>query len=314
MLANRPAEAATAPPAPAPQTNRCQDDDGDGYGLGCRSGPDCNDGDRSIHPGWQESCNYREDDCNGLVDDQPECVAPPLDPLPVAVPEGSFLMGSGRAAPDERPAHIVELASFTIDRHEVTNRRYAECVRAGACKPPALGSSRHRKEYFGDPRFADYPVIFVNWKQARTFCRHAGGRLPSEAEWEKAARGAQIEERSYPWGNEPPSCALANLGGPGSCVGDADRVGRRLLGQSPYGALDMAGNVWEWVEDWYDAKYYSKSPGADPRGPETGRLKVMRGGCWVSTADTLRVSCRKAELPSTWAHKVGFRCAYPEGR
>jgi formylglycine-generating enzyme required for sulfatase activity len=198
-----------------------------------------------------------------------------------------------------------------LDRYEVTNRRYGECVKAGACTPPSLASSHLRKNYFGNPEFADYPVIFVSWKQANAFCQHAGGRLPTEAEWEKTAKGASPSLRVYPWGNEPADCSKANFGGPGSCIGDTDRVGRRPAGASPFGALDMAGNVWEWTADWYDAGYYAKSPASDPKGPEQGRLKVMRGGCWLSGTDSLRVSCRKAELPQSWAYNVGFRCAYP---
>ncbi len=306
--------AASSQPTPPPSHPDCQDQDGDGFGLGCAAGRDCNDQDASIHPARGESCNFRDDDCNGLVDDAPSCSAPSLDRSPVTVPSGRFLMGSEVAAADERPSHRVEVSALTLDRHEVTNERFAECVAAGACRAPTLGSSRLRQEYYDAPQFADYPVIFVNWYQARDFCKFAGGRLPTEAEWEKAARGSELAARTYPWGNEPPTCALANLGGPQSCVGDTDRVGRRLLGSSPYGALDMAGNVWEWVGDWYDPKYYEKSPARDPRGPATGRLKVMRGGCWMSGADSLRVSCRKAELPATWAHNVGFRCAYPEGK
>ena len=104
------------------------------------------------------------------------------------------------------------------------------------------------------------------------------------------------------------------MGGPRSCVGDTDRVGRRPDGASVLGVQDMAGNVWEWVADWYDARYYQASPGTNPKGPKDGTLKVMRGGCWESGADSLRVSCRKAELPNTWAYNVGFRCAFPEGK
>jgi len=134
-------------------------------------------------------------------------------------------------------------------------------------------------------------VIHVSWKQATQFCAFAGGRLPSEAEWERAAAGSDAP-RTYPWGNSPPDCTKANFAG---CVGDTDRVGRRVEGQSPYGAFDMAGNVWEWTADWYDAGYYS------------------RGGCWASGANSLRTTCRKAELPGLWAPNVGFRCVYPEG-
>jgi formylglycine-generating enzyme required for sulfatase activity len=294
----------------------CQDADGDGYGVGCQNGPDCNDRDRAIHPGQAEVCNGRDDDCNALVDDSPECAAPPIDRTPVRVDAARFLMGSakGVGAADEHPEHTVSVSGFYLDRTEITNGRYQACVTAGACRPPVLSGSHLRPNYYENPAFADYPVVFVDHERAAEFCRHAGGRLPTEAEWELAARGPAPSARTYPWGNDSPDCMKANLGGPGSCVGDTDRVGRRPAGASPSGALDMAGNVWEWTADFYDAHYYEKSPKVDPKGPEAGSLRVMRGGCWLSGADSLRVSCRKAELPSTWAYNVGFRCAYPGGR
>jgi len=245
--------------------------------------------------------------------------SPPAASLPtpgqgtVDVSGATFWMGSAlyEGAADERPRHAVAVSSFVLDRTEVTNARYAACVAAGACNAPAYSSSQQRKHYFDDNAYADYPVIFVSWSQAEAFCRWAGGRLPTEAEWEFAARGPSPSVRPYPWGEERPDCNHANMGG---CVGDTDRVGARPLGASPFGAQDMAGNVWEWTQDWYDASYYEKAPAADPRGPDTGTLKVMRGGCWMSGPDAVRVSCRKAELPSTWAPNVGFRCAYAEGR
>jgi formylglycine-generating enzyme required for sulfatase activity len=308
------AHAVATASAPVPKASVCQDADGDGYGLGCALGQDCNDQDGLVHPGQREACNFRDDDCNALVDDGGGCDAPAIMPGPVSVPSGAFLMGSVDGPADERPLHRVALGSYRIDRQEVTNARYRQCVRAGSCTPPRLGVSRHRPHYFEDASFDDYPVIFVDWHQAQSFCRFAGGRLPTEAEWEKAARGAEPSRRTYPWGEDAPDCRRANMGGPGSCVGDTDRVGRRAAGASPYGALDMAGNVWEWVGDWYDAGYYTASPTQDPTGPAHGQLKVMRGGCWLSGADSLRVSCRKAELATSWAYNVGFRCVYPEGR
>ncbi|MBI5535467.1 MAG: SUMF1/EgtB/PvdO family nonheme iron enzyme [Deltaproteobacteria bacterium] len=316
VLALRPPPVAQAGSAPPANPATCQDRDGDGFGLGCARGPDCNDLDSTIHPGQVETCNFRDDDCNALVDDNAGCSEPSIDPAPVKVDAGSFLMGSPATvgADDEHPLHAVQLKAFKIDRQEVTNRRYQQCVQAGACRQPALLSSNLRPDYYENPRFLDYPVVFVNWQQADQFCRNAGGRLPSEAEWEKTARGPDSSVRTFPWGDEAADCRRANMGGPGSCAGDTDRVGRRLLGASPYGALDMAGNVWEWVADWYDADWYQKSPSDDPSGPATGTLKVMRGGCWLSGSSTLRVSCRKAELPSTWGYNIGFRCAYPEGR
>jgi formylglycine-generating enzyme required for sulfatase activity len=217
-------------------------------------------------------------------------------------------MGSETGAADEKPVHRVAGSALVMDRYEVTNARYRACVSAGTCAPPSLPSSNARGHYFDDPRFADYPVIHVSWKQAVQFCAFAGGRLPSEAEWERAAAGSDAP-RTYPWGDSPPDCAKANFAG---CVGDTDRVGRRVAGQSPYGAFDMAGNVWEWTADWYEASYYAHSPSQDPVGPAAGTLKVMRGGCWVSGENSLRTTCRKAELPDSWAPNVGFRCVYAE--
>jgi formylglycine-generating enzyme required for sulfatase activity len=298
---------------PAKAGGACQDRDGDGYGLDCPKGEDCNDADPSIHPGAKEVCNFRDDDCNGLVDDSLDCHVAALDPTPVVVGAGPFVMGSDLGAADERPVHLVEVASVKLDRYEVTNVRYRACVKAGACTAPALPTSHRRSHYFEDPAFDDYPVIYVSWGQAEQFCRFAGGRLPTEAEWEKTARGPAPDTREFPWGNAEPDCARANMGGPSGCVNDTDRVGRRPDGVSPYGAMDMAGNVWEWVSDWYAADYYKSSPRQDPRGPATGSLKVMRGGCWESGAANLRVSCRRADLPKAWADNVGFRCAYPAG-
>lgn len=302
---------ATPPAASSPEAG-CQDRDGDGFGLGCRAGKDCNDQDSKIRPGQPETCNLRDDDCNGLVDDMVGCTAPPVDSTRVHIPASKLLMGTETGSPDERPMHEVGVSAFSLDRHEVTNQQYDACVKAGACTAPSLPGSHLRKEYGANPQFAEYPVIFVNWAQAEAYCRAAGGRLPTEAQWELAARGAAPSKRTYPWGDESPDCTRANLGGPGGCVGDTDRVGRRPEGASPFGVADMAGNVWEWTADWYDAAYYQHGAASDPQGPASGSLKVMRGGCFVSGADSLRVSCRKAELPATWAYNVGIRCAYAE--
>ncbi|MGC4119682.1 MAG: SUMF1/EgtB/PvdO family nonheme iron enzyme [Myxococcales bacterium] len=228
----------------------------------------------------------------------------------VRIPGGTFAMGSASGAQDELPVHAVAISAFDIDRTEVTNARYAACVAARACQAPQLSSSNRRTHYFDDPAFADYPVIFVDHDRAQAYCAFAGGRLPTEAEWELAARGT-LDHRTYPWGDETPDCSRANMHG---CVGDTDRVGARPRGASPYGLMDMAGNVWEWTSDWYDAAYYLHSPAADPQGPAQGHLKVARGGCWLSGGDSLRSTCRKAELPGTWAYNIGFRCVYPAAK
>jgi len=232
----------------------------------------------------------------------------------VLVPAGPFTMGNDPGTPgahgDEAPAHRPRVDTFAIDKHEVTVRQYRACVRQGRCSAPVRRGSRTRPRYYDDPASADHPVINVDWYQASDYCRAQGGRLPTEAEWEKAARGPR-DQRRYPWGDRDPDCSLANFGGGDGCAGDTDRVGARPAGRSPYGVHDMAGNVWEWVSDWYDPAYYGRSPGANPTGPRWGAFKVMRGGCYETGPAGLRVSCRNRDLPTSQKPNVGFRCAKP---
>ena len=225
----------------------------------------------------------------------------------VHIPAGEFTMGSTRAE-NEQPVRQVYLDAFWIDMYEVTNQQYALCIEAGACTDPAFDYSSTRDSYYNNPDYANYPVIYVTWPQAQTYCGWAGGRLPSEAEWEKAARGA-TDERSYPWGNQAPDCNLVNFGGDEGCVADTSAVGAFPEGVSPYGVMDMSGNVWEWVADWYDENFYANSPLENPQGPADGLQRVLRGGSWYKFANAIRVSYREVNVPEgRWNH-LGFRCA-----
>jgi formylglycine-generating enzyme required for sulfatase activity len=221
---------------------------------------------------------------------------------------------------DELPAHDVTLNAFWIDQVEVTNGMYTLCVKADKCRLPVKFNSDNRNKYFDNPEFRDYPVIQITWYDANAYCQWAGRRLPTEAEWERAARGDDL--RTYPWGGEPPNAQNSNSN---NIVGDTTRVGSYPTGASPYGALDMGGNVWEWVADYYSAKYYSESPADNPKGPENGglnHLRVIRGGSYQDGVFDLRVSNRGYEvgpdpskLPDDSAYygrssvKIGFRCA-----
>lgn len=201
----------------------------------------------------------------------------------VFVSAGPFRMGCDSGNPaeicgsDELPLHTVILDPYYIDKYEVTNARYKECVAAGACTPPLSTVPGAPDPTYNSPDGGDYPVTFVLWSQAKDFCDWDGKRLPTEAEWEKAARGTDL--RIYPWGNDAPACTLLNYD---NCVagGKTTRVGTYPGGVSPYGAWDMGGDVWEWVKDYYDGGYYSVSPGANPQGPATGDMHVARGGSW----------------------------------
>ena len=235
----------------------------------------------------------------------------PIDGMvQVYVEKGEFLMGSSSsdstATSDEKPQHTIYLDAYWIDQTEVTNAMYAKCVQAGNCQPPLSTKSRTHDSYYGNVQYADYPVIWVNWDDARTYCQWTGRRLPTEAEWEKAARG--MDDLVYPWGNTSPTCALGNFGlQDGNCVGDISKVGSYPDGASPYGALDMVGNVWEFVSDWYDESYYSTSPSQNPLGPDSGSAHVIRGGSWYF--DTPRVSAvNRAWYVGPGGDNLGFRC------
>ncbi len=230
----------------------------------------------------------------------------------VFMPAGTFTMGSNAGSSlagteDEYPAHEVDLPSYYIDAYEVTNGQYEACVQAGECDPPQSTQSNRRGSYYGNDEFADYPVIKVTWQNAADYCAWAGRRLPTEAEWEKAARWSPDgRDRRYPWGNETPSVELLNFA---YLVNDTSAVGAYPAGRSPSGAYDMAGNVWEWVSDWYDAGYYSQSPAEDPAGPETGLYKILRGGAWGNADYDVTVTQRFSANPLDSRFDGGFRCA-----
>ena len=220
------------------------------------------------------------------------------------VPAGAFSMGSENGSDDEKPIHSVMLDAYYIDKFEVSNAAYGRCVDAGVCNPPKQSKSYTRAAYYGNPEFDEYPVIYVDWNMANAYCEWRGDRLPTEAEWEKAARG--LDGRTYPWG-ESIDCDKANY--QNSCVGDTAKVGSYLDGVSPYGLYDMAGNVWEWVADWYDSGYYSNSPSSNPLGPSSGQYRVLRGGSWGNYDCDARSANRYDYSPDYINYVVGFRCA-----
>ncbi len=241
----------------------------------------------------------------------------------VYVPAGEFEMGSDPGNDPyfwgaEAPSHLVSVGGFWIYKTEVTNEMYQKCVDDGGCSSPKQVDSDTRSIYYGDPRYSNYPVIHVTWYQARDYCLWAGGRLPTEAEWEKAARGE--DGRLFPWGNQAPSSKLANLCDRGCSNPDArlsnlddgyadtSPVGNYPAGVSPYGAYDVAGNVWEWVADWYQTGYYASSPYENPQGPPSGERKGIRGGSWFNGMDGVRTVVRSSRKPDDHFYSIGFRC------
>lgn len=229
---------------------------------------------------------------------------------------GEFLRGSADAGSpaDEQPQATLYLDEFEIDQFEVTSAEYTACVDAGECSEPFDSFGDGSDCNWNRPGLDDHPINCVDWFQASDYCDFVGKRLPTEAEWEKAARG--VDGRTHPWGEAPPSCDLAvmNDGGLGCGTGTPTLpVGSRSPdSDSPYGLADAAGNVWEWVDDWYGADYYPSAPASNPPGPGDGRLKVIRGGGWVNdngVTSGLRMADRTEGGPTSGSTAIGIRCA-----
>lgn len=233
----------------------------------------------------------------------------------IVVPAGSFLMGSDprkdrAAGPQEFPQRRVHLDTFRIDRYEVSNVDYLRFV---------LGTGADWPKFWRENPFPEkvslHPVINVSWYEADAYCQWAGKRLPSEAEWEKAARGEQAP--IFPWGDEPAGWIKSNIAHPGSKRGfkypPLANVTRYDKGVSPYGAYQMAGNVSEWVSDWFDPEYYRRGVDVNPQGPDTGEMKVFRGGSWNEDPEVARSAGRNAGPPDRRSYLTGFRCAQADG-
>ena len=220
----------------------------------------------------------------------------------ILIPAGEFLMGSDDALPDARPQHRVYVSGFWLDKHEVTNRQYRQCAEGGGCAVPK------DRSVYDDATRAEHPVTNVTWNQARGYCRWLGKRLPTEAEWEKAARGT--DGRLYPWGNND-DVLRVRVGGieQKTVKNGTEPVGSIDFAVSPYGVSDLVLNVSEWVNDWYAEDFYRSSPARDPQGPVRGSFRVLRGGEVSDRPLELRASFRGWDDMTYWGPSLGFRCA-----
>ena len=217
------------------------------------------------------------------------------------IPAGEFTMGSSSSSSDESPEHKIYLDAFWMDQNEVTNAMYALCVEEGDCDLPNSTGN------YEDTEYAQHPVVYVSWNDAKNYCEWAGGNLPTEAQWEKAARGG-LEGKTYPWGDDAPICTAGAENGAQYNSCDGNTVPVKTFSANDYALYDMAGNVWEWTADWYDNSYYANSPTDNPLGPETGSGRVLRGGSWSSLNDYLRVALRSLGDPGYTGYSFGFRC------
>lgn len=218
------------------------------------------------------------------------------------IPAGEFVMGGEDGPADARPVRRPYLSAYWIDTYEVTNRRYGQCVQSGICAKPK------DPRPFEEPQRAEHPVTSLTWMQARMYCHWNGRRLPTEAEWEKAARGT--DGRRYPWGNSLEAVKhrmkerVLKVG-----INGTEPVGSQPWTKSPYGVHDLVGNVWEWVKDWYAEDFYASAPSLDPQGPLRGSFRVLRGGDWSQGPLELRASYRGWDEMTYWGPALGFRCA-----
>ena len=246
----------------------------------------------------------------------------------IEIPAGNFLMGSLEsdidASDHEKPQHTVYLNSYQISKYEVTVGQFKQFVKMTGYQTDAeregwghgyntttrtFVQGKYSWKTPGFKQNDNHPVVCISWNDAAAFCSWAGGRLPTEAEWEKAARGT--DGRKYPWGNNTPECNLLNFWGYNVgkqyCVSSTTVTGSYPAGASPYGVMDMAGNVWEWCNDWYNRYYYSSSPTNNPQGPNSGLYRVMRGGRWGSSANTVRCGFRDIGIQTDRSDGLGMR-------
>ena len=327
------------------QSKTCIDNDGDGFSIEgggcppCLPPFDCDDTDVEVNPGVVEGpsgdpiCSDGIDnDCDGMADgEDPGC----NDDM-VLIPAGEFVMGSDPTDPKSyskvETEHIVYLSAYLIDLYEVTNQAFGGFLNDYGSNTSPEGyemlddTSPYRhifldgSSWVAEAPYEDHPAVEVSWYGANTFCEYYGKRLPTEAEWEKAARGGcevggipfvcedPADERTFPWG-EGIDCNHANYDARDTfCEGETMPVGSYPLGISPYGLYEMAGNVTEWIKDWWGRDYYEYSPYQDPQGPESGVFRVIRGGSWDNSGDDARCSIRNSLNPSNPNHTLGFRC------
>jgi formylglycine-generating enzyme required for sulfatase activity len=220
----------------------------------------------------------------------------------VLIPAGEFWMGAEDGLQDARPFHRVYLSSYWFDQYEVTNAQYRQCMEGGGCTSPK------DRQTFEDHQRAEHPVTNITWNQARSYCQWQGKRLPTEAEWEKAARGT--DGRRYPWGNDGEAVKhhMRNRELPASASG-GDLAGRQAATASPYGVFGLIGSVSEWVKDWYAEDFYQTSPARDPQGPSRGSFRVLRGGEWNEKSPNFQASYRGWDEVTYWGPTLGLRCA-----
>ena len=258
--------------------------------------------------------------CSGETENQPQPQGMAL------IPAGKFQMGNMAGDVDEHPIHTVHLDAFYIDVHEVTNAQYLQFVESTGYSPPngtgytaKYGVLDYNYQPWSDSKFnqPEQPVTNVTWFDAVAYCRWKGKRLPTEAEWEKAALG-NLAGTKYPWGNNEPDNRSANFSDINTTFEwRSPSVNDGFVFTSPvksfvpngYGLFDMAGNVWEWCADWYDVSYYAESDAKNPKGPETGERRVLRGGAWYRASHSLRTAERVSDYPDSSLNVVGFRCA-----
>ena len=235
----------------------------------------------------------------------------------VFIPSGEFSMGEDVHF-DEQPIHPVYLDAFWIDRTEITNNMIIQYFNAEGFIPDEIFPDEYARDqmYYSahvywneeiwvvEQGYGGFPATQVTWYAAKAYCEWVDRRLPTEAEWEKAARG--LDSRFYPWGDEEPTCDLANGV---ECHQETIHVGSKKDGESPYGIYNMAGNVWEWIADWYGNNYYQVSPYENPTGPSIGEYRVLRGGSWRSMDKYLKTTYRYRENPNEFNSDIGFRCA-----